>query len=169
MKTNTRPLFSGQSSADTQTSADSHRLVWQPLPQWKHLQGEALDDAVAQAKGAIIYNSLQLASLCEDAHEWQTALMSYDLVLALDASHVLAHLGRGAVLMQQGKFLVVAIFHLFAPQFLIYAEHLPQISLKRVIPCLHFQVLLISMVQCSASSAPRHSHKIECHPSRIPL
>ena len=54
-----------------------------------------------QMKCAAIAAIMQTASLHEDAGELDAALLIYNAVLASDATHVLAHLGRGAILMQQ--------------------------------------------------------------------
>jgi tetratricopeptide (TPR) repeat protein len=70
-----------------------------------HLSGEALDRVLEQKKKSVIANAWRTASLLEDSGDLGMALVLYNLILALDASHTQAHLGRGAILMQQGRLL----------------------------------------------------------------
>ncbi len=75
-----RPLNKG-------TQRRKHKALWQRLERVKH---------------SLIAAILQAASRCEDAGELEFALANYSAVLDVDASHALAHLRRGAILMQQG-------------------------------------------------------------------
>jgi tetratricopeptide (TPR) repeat protein len=70
-----------------------------------HLSGEALDRVLEQKKKSVIANAWRTASLLEDSGDLGMALVLYNLILALDASYAQAHLGRGAILMQQGRLL----------------------------------------------------------------
>jgi tetratricopeptide (TPR) repeat protein len=100
-------------------------------PNFDHLSGEALNKVLEQKKKSVIANAWHAASLLEDSGNMGAALVMYDLILAVDMTHAQAHLGRGAILMQQGR-LIESVVALQEAARLDPADFLPHTYLAQV-------------------------------------